>query len=196
MFIRSLLPAPVPLWCHEDRAAPSPTFVSSLSLSLAPLTTSAYDADPPASTQGLDRSQMQAYQGNLCTPSEPNPPAFAGPEFHGFDIAAVGLGFHHFDDPEAAAERLVRRLRVGGRLLIVDFLPHQLPAVGHDAAHTVTHHGFSEERIRALFEGAGAGGDFAFESTPIGFTPQEDAEPRQRMVFFATGVRDGENEKL
>lgn len=67
---------------------------------------------------------MRAHQGNLCDPSDPDPAAFRGAEFWGFDVAAVGLGFHHFDDPGLAAARLAARLRPGGVLVILDFLPH------------------------------------------------------------------------
>ena len=67
---------------------------------------------------------MRAYQGNLCVPDDPNPAAFSGPEFFNFDIVAVGLGFHHFDDPALAARRLAERLKDGGVLTILDFLPH------------------------------------------------------------------------
>ena len=70
---------------------------------------------------------MHAYQGNICMPDDPSPTAFSSPEFFNFDIAAVGLGFHHFDDPELAACRLVERLRPGGVLVILDFLPHGSP---------------------------------------------------------------------
>lgn len=72
---------------------------------------------------------MRAYQGNLCTPEDPSPSAFASPDFFGFDVAAVGLGFHHFDDPALAARRLAERLRTGGVLVILDFLPHEKPDV-------------------------------------------------------------------
>lgn len=67
---------------------------------------------------------MYAYQGNLLDPNDPDPREFSGFDFHLFDIAVVGLGFHHFDDPALAAQRLVERLRPGGVLLILDFLPH------------------------------------------------------------------------
>lgn len=67
---------------------------------------------------------MHAYQGNLCVPDDPNPAALTAPEFSDFDIAAVGLGFHHFDDPSLAARRLAERLKTGGVLMILDFLPH------------------------------------------------------------------------
>ena len=74
--------------------------------------------------QGLSADEMRAYQGNLCDPEDPAPAALASPSFFDFDIAAVGLGFHHFDDPTLAARRLVERLKPGGVLLVLDFLPH------------------------------------------------------------------------
>jgi hypothetical protein len=39
---------------------------------------------------------MRAYQGNLIVADDPNPAAFSSDNFFNFDIAAVGLGFHHF----------------------------------------------------------------------------------------------------
>lgn len=72
---------------------------------------------------------MHAHQGNLCVPDDPSPAAFAGPEFFNFDVAAVGLGFHHFDHPALAARRLAERLKTGGVLVILDFLPHDKPDV-------------------------------------------------------------------
>lgn len=68
---------------------------------------------------------MHAYQGNLCVPDDPSPAAFASPEFSSFDVAAVGLGFHHFDDPSLAARRLAERLKTGGVLVILDFFSHE-----------------------------------------------------------------------
>ena len=75
-----------------------------------------------ASNQGIPASEMQAFVGNLidAVPSKD----FEAEQFYGFDIAAVGMGFHHFSDPGLAAKRLAERLKVGGTLLIVDFLPH------------------------------------------------------------------------
>lgn len=46
----------------------------------------------------------------------------AGEEMKGFSVAAVGLGVHHFADPGLAIKRLAGRLRLGGVLLIVDFV--------------------------------------------------------------------------
>ncbi|KAJ0296164.1 hypothetical protein COL516b_011916 [Colletotrichum fioriniae] len=102
---------------------------------------------------------MHAYQGNLTDPSDPSPAAFNSDDgrFRDFDVAGVGLGFHHFEDPELSARRLVERLRPGGVFIILDFLPHEKMDHALPAAHTVMHHGFSEERMRAIFEQAGAG---------------------------------------
>ncbi len=77
-----------------------------------------------ARNQGIPESEMYATQGNLLDANNPNPAGLVGKEFFDFDIAAVGLGFHHFDDPALAAKRLSERLKKGGVLMIVDFLPH------------------------------------------------------------------------
>ncbi|KAK3372414.1 S-adenosyl-L-methionine-dependent methyltransferase [Podospora didyma] len=143
-----------------------------------------------AENQGLAVEEMHAYQGNLCTPENPSPPEFASPEFFGFDIAAVGLGFHHFDDPALAARRLVERLKPGGVLLILDFLPHDKMDSAHAASHTVTHHGFSETQIRELYEQAGAGTDFKLESVAVVFNRATESKPEmRRQLFLARGVK-------
>nr|XP_036580878.1 methyltransferase domain-containing protein [Colletotrichum truncatum]KAF6788950.1 methyltransferase domain-containing protein [Colletotrichum truncatum] len=121
-----------------------------------------------AENQGLSAAEMRAYQGDLTDPSDPDPAAFSGAEFRDFDVAGVGLGFHHFDDPKLSAKRLVERLRPGGVLIILDFLPHEKMHHGLPAAHTVKHHGFSEEEMRGIFEQAGAGLDFAMEELGSG----------------------------
>ncbi|KAF4812922.1 putative methyltransferase [Colletotrichum siamense] len=121
-----------------------------------------------AENQGLSTDEMRAYAGNLTDPADPDPAAFAGAGFRDFDVAGVGLGFHHFADPEYSAKKLVERLRPGGVFIILDFLPHEKMHHGLPAAHTVMHHGFSEERMRAIFEQAGAGKDFAMEELGSG----------------------------
>lgn len=153
---------------------------------------------------------MIAYHGDLCIPTEESPAAFNDPAFFDFDMACVGLGFHHFDDPSLAAKRLVSRLNYGGVLMILDFLPHGVHAdrgghhqhehgddhghsdrnedeEGHKKAQkTVTHHGFSEERIREIFVEAGAGKDFAIEklgSVTMGM------RHGKRDLFMARGTK-------
>lgn len=135
---------------------------------------------------------MHAHQGDLTDPSDPDPAAFSGAEFRDFDVAGVGLGFHHFEDPELSAERLVQRLRHGGVLVILDFLPHEKTDRGSPAASTVMHHGFSEEKMRAIFERAGAGKDFAMEELGSGVVfggHDASKEGMKRRVFLARGTK-------
>jgi SAM-dependent methyltransferase len=103
---------------------------------------------------------MRAIHGNLTDPDDPKPAALAS--LPPFDVAVVGLGFHHFEDPTLAAQRLAERLKPGGVLVIVDFLPHDAVLVG-PATQAVKHHGFDREKMRGIFEAAGAGKDFAME---------------------------------
>lgn len=88
---------------------------------------------------------MIGYQGDLCVPTDDeDPAAFRDAKFFNFEMACVGLGFHHFDDPALAAKRLVGRLRAGGVLMILDFLPHGVypdTKDGHDDHHHHHEHG-------------------------------------------------------
>jgi SAM-dependent methyltransferase len=75
-----------------------------------------------AQAAGLASSTINAVVGDLFSTSDPNPLHLSGPEYHDFDLAAVGFAFHHFDDVVHAARRLKERLRPGGVLVISDFL--------------------------------------------------------------------------
>lgn len=93
--------------------------------------------------------QAHAYQGDLlATPPTLTPstselansdnffllPKSADDLKEKFDIAAVGLGFHHFHSPVEALKRLRSTVRRGGRVVIVDFVP--FPAGGHGHGHS------------------------------------------------------------
>jgi SAM-dependent methyltransferase len=77
-----------------------------------------------AHNQGLSTDFMTAKVGNLLDPADPLPADFASEAWFNFDLTVVGLGFHHFEDPKLAAARLAERLRPGGVLMIIDFMPH------------------------------------------------------------------------
>lgn len=160
--------------------------------------------------QGLSSDEMVAYQGDLCVPTEEHPEVFLDSKFFNFDMACVGLGFHHFDDPDLAAKRLVSRLKPGGVLVIIDFLPHgplsdhdhdhhHGHGHGHDHSHleeddeqhkkarkTVTHHGFSEDRIKEIFVNAGAGKGFAIDKMGVVIMGLRDMK---RDLFMARGTK-------
>ncbi|KFY45549.1 hypothetical protein V495_02924 [Pseudogymnoascus sp. VKM F-4514 (FW-929)] len=119
-------------------------------------------------------SHMFAYYGNLMKVE--GPADFDGPEFFDFDLVFVGLGFHHFDNPALASQRLVRRLKSSGKIVIIDNLAPD-------------HTGFSKESVQKLFEDAGAGqdNDFSVLSRPlkIGRGPQAC----EQQVFIAKGTK-------
>ncbi|KAI1378906.1 S-adenosyl-L-methionine-dependent methyltransferase [Hypoxylon crocopeplum] len=171
-----------------------------MSRALAPYTTQCVGVDisenmvaaynSRAENQGLSRDEMYAVIGDLITADGPQLlDVLEDPRLFGFDVATVGGGLHHFADPELAAERLAERLRPGGVLLVWDFLPHGPHQ--HSANYGVMHHGLSEERVRAMFERAGAGKGFSLQVLGSGFSPghEHDKEVMRRQVFLARGEK-------
>ncbi|EFY85992.1 2-heptaprenyl-1,4-naphthoquinone methyltransferase, putative [Metarhizium acridum CQMa 102] len=142
-----------------------------------------------AKADGLTQDKRAAYLGDLLSPDDPSPAAFATPDFFNFDLAGVGLGFHHVDDCVLAAKRLSERLRPGGSLFIVDFVSHA--PVDHGATSMgIRHHGFSEDQIRAMFDEAGVGSNFKFETMEedVSFDHAHGSGNHTvRRVFFARG---------
>lgn len=94
--------------------------------------------------------------GNLISPNG-TPPHLDAPQYKDFDLVAVGMGFHHFQDLPLSTSRLVERLKPGGVFMIIDFVTHamELSLKEHPSYNTIAHHGFSEEELRKIFEGAG-----------------------------------------
>ena len=101
-----------------------------------------------------EKLNARGFVGNLLR-EESTPPELDSPEFFDFDLAVVGMGFHHFQNVGLATKRLVDRLKPDGVLLILDFVTHVNDAKDHPAIHTVAHHGFSENEVKKLFGDAG-----------------------------------------
>ena len=150
-----------------------------------------------ARNQGISEAEMFAHVGNLLDPASV-PESLSGPDFHGFDVAAVGMGFHPFPDTALAARRLAERLRKGGVLFIVDFMPHADPdgcSDGHGHGHapgaseTVIHFGFSEEDVRRNFEAAGVGDKFEYMVLGKGLVFSHNGKEHRRSLFMARGVK-------
>ncbi|KAJ5637813.1 hypothetical protein N7490_007692 [Penicillium lividum] len=111
--------------------------------------------------------------------AEKIPVEFDAPPYTDVDVLTVSMALHHFEDPGRALQRLGGRLKKGGVCFIIDLVSHSGRDHKHgfgDAAHTVKSHGFSQESMRELFQGAG------FESI-------EYKVLAQPLVF----VRDGSN---
>ena len=94
------------------------------------------------SRAGLRNAQLR--QGDI----------FALPvERDAFDLVVVHQVLHYLDDPSRALREAARTLRPGGRLLVVDFAPHQEESLR--AAHAHRRLGFSHDEIAAVMSEAG-----------------------------------------
>lgn len=69
------------------------------------------------------------------------------------DVAILMLVLHHVTDPQSAIEEAMRALKPGGRLLVVDMLPHQREEYRHQMGHLWL--GFPEHQIRGWFDELG-----------------------------------------
>lgn len=96
------------------------------------------------------------------------------------DAATLMLVLHHVADPSAALAEARRALKPGGRLLIVDMLPHEREEYRQQMGHVWL--GFSAEQMTRLLEGAG------FEGIRVHALPAE-AGARGPSLFAATGRR-------
>jgi ArsR family transcriptional regulator len=72
------------------------------------------------------------------------------------DAALLFLVLHYVPEPQEAVAEARRTLKPGGRLLIVDMMPHDRDDLQHEMGHVWK--GFSEEQIASLFESAGMSG--------------------------------------
>src|SRR5215203_5307551 len=72
------------------------------------------------------------------------------------DAALLFLVLHYVPEPEVAIAEARRTLKPGGRLLVVDMMPHDREDLLHEMGHVWR--GFSEDQISSLFEAAGFSG--------------------------------------
>ena len=69
------------------------------------------------------------------------------------DMAVIHQVLHYADEPAMALQEVARVLRPGGRLLIVDFAPHEMEFLREQHAHRRL--GFTAEEVEAWCRGAG-----------------------------------------
>ncbi|MGN6517156.1 MAG: ArsR/SmtB family transcription factor [Rhizomicrobium sp.] len=73
-----------------------------------------------------------------------------GSQDSGFDAALFHQVLHYLDDPQAAVAEAARVLKPGGRILIVDFAPHDLEFLRSELQHRRL--GFSDKEVHGWFE--------------------------------------------
>ncbi len=70
-----------------------------------------------------------------------------------FDLVVIHQVLHYLDDPARAIREAARALAPGGRLLVVDFAPHDIEALRESHAHRRL--GFSHDEVAGWLEAAG-----------------------------------------
>jgi ubiquinone/menaquinone biosynthesis C-methylase UbiE/DNA-binding transcriptional ArsR family regulator len=74
-------------------------------------------------------------------------------ESRGYDLVVIHQVLHYLADPARAVREAARALRPGGRLLIIDFAPHQLEFLRERHAHRRL--GFARDEIETCLREAG-----------------------------------------
>jgi ubiquinone/menaquinone biosynthesis C-methylase UbiE len=96
------------------------------------------------------------------------------------DAATLMLVLHHVPEPERALAEASRVLKPGGRIVLVDMLPHDRESYRQQMGHVWL--GFSDEHVRRLLTGTG------FEDVRIVSLPP-DAKAKGPGLFVATARR-------
>ena len=92
----------------------------------------------------VNLSRVQTRQGDLYILPTPT---------SSFDLVTIHQVLHYLEDPLGAIKEAAKALVPGGRLLIVDFAPHELDFLREDHAHLRL--GFSEEHMNDWLSEAG-----------------------------------------
>lgn len=135
-----------------------------LSAALAPFVTEVVAVDASAAMLDAARAHLEGFDSVRIREGELEDLPLQDARL---DAATLVLTLHHLAEPTAALSEALRVLRPGGRLLVVDMLPH-----GHEDYRTTMGHvwlGFPVEQMESML------GEVGFESvrvTPLPAEPQ------------------------
>lgn len=107
----------------------------------------------------LSREMLALARANLDRAQHRNCQVRQGDMYHlplpdaSFDAATLHSVLHFADDPAAVLAEAARVLSPGGRLVVVDFAPHEIEFLRREHAHRRL--GFADAEIRAWFRAAG-----------------------------------------
>jgi ArsR family transcriptional regulator len=101
------------------------------------------------------------------------------------DAATLMLVLHHVPEPERALAEASRVLKPGGRVVLVDMLPHDRESYRQQMGHVWL--GFSDEHLRRLLAGTG------FEEVRIVSLPP-DAKVKGPGLFVANATKPRKHE--
>jgi len=119
---------------------------------LAPQAGRALGVDQSPQMLGIARNRLE--RARLRNAQLRQGDIFALPvERNGFDLVVLHQVLHYLDDPARALREAARTLRPGGRLLVVDFAPHQEESLR--IAHAHRRLGFARDEISAVMAEAG-----------------------------------------
>jgi ubiquinone/menaquinone biosynthesis C-methylase UbiE len=100
------------------------------------------------------------------------------------DVAMTALVLHHVPEPARALAEMHRVVKCGGRVMIVDMLPHDRVEYQQQMGHVWL--GFSEKTMKKFLEGAG------FEKVSISPMPA-DENAKGPSLFLATARKSAKS---
>ena len=142
---------------------------------LAPLCERAVGIDASREMLGLARAKLDAAGLRNATVRQADVYRLPVPR-RSFDLVALHHVLHYLQDPAAAIREAAGALAPGGRLILVDFAPHDLEFLRAEHAHLRL--GFSAETLSSYLAGAG----LALSSTRV-FDPPADAPQSLRVIL-------------